>query len=190
MQNSYSWSSPATTREQDDHEENAPVDSASSWVTGADGNVPTTGKNFISAKGETRLGYWNARTLSEPSRVVQLAEVFNEKRLDLLGVTETHLPGSSKLRASGKTLLLSGRKYDTHRQGVGLMLSLKAEKCLTEWEPINERFLRACFKTKHDKATVVVCFAPTETSKGTEKDEFYNSQNMIPNMIPKYSLET
>ena len=124
---------------QDDREKNAPVDGANSWVTGADGNVPTTGKHFISAKGETRLGYWNVRTLSEPSRVVQLAEVFNEKRLDLLGVTETHLPGSSKLGVFGKTLLLSGRKDDSHCQGVGLMLSLKAEKCSTEWEPINKR---------------------------------------------------
>ena len=87
---------------QGDHDKNVPVDRANSLVTRADGNEHATGKHFISAKGETRLGYWNVRTLSESSRVAQLVEVFNEKRLDLPGVTETHLPNSSKTHVSEK----------------------------------------------------------------------------------------
>ena len=121
--------------------------------------------------------------------MAQLVVVFNEKRLDLLGVTETHLPNCSKTHVSVKTFLLSGRKDDTHRQGVGLMLSPRAEKCLTEWEPINERLLRARFKSAHGKATIIVCYAPTETSEDTEKDEFYNTLQDVWSRLPEHDTK-
>ena len=44
--------------------------------------------------------------------------------------------------AFGKVTLASGED-DNHRNGVGIMLTKKANRSLMKWEPINDRILRA-----------------------------------------------
>ncbi|KAK2712573.1 hypothetical protein QYM36_011307 [Artemia franciscana] len=47
------------------------------------------------------------------------------------------------------------------------------KKCLVDWEPINERILRARFATSPAKLTVIVVYAPTNDTCDQTKDDFY-----------------
>ena len=54
-----------------------------------------------------------------------------------------------------------------------MALSSWTKKCLVDWEPINERILRARFATSQAKLTVIVVYAPTNDTYYQTKDDFY-----------------
>ena len=62
---------------------------------------------------------------------------------------------------------------DKHERGVGLILSKRAKRALTEWQPISERIIQARFKSKHANCTVIQVYAPTNNATEEEKDSFY-----------------
>ena len=68
------------------------------------------------------FGTWNVLSLtSSSSQLFQLSENISEYKLDLLGITETHMPGTgSELLDNGSLLIYSGRTDGIRRQGVGL----------------------------------------------------------------------
>ncbi|KAK2702492.1 hypothetical protein QYM36_018899 [Artemia franciscana] len=66
--------------------------------------------------------------------------------------------------------------------GVGMALSSRAKKYLVDWEPINERILRARFATSQAKLTVIVVYAPTNDTVDQTKDDFYR---VLSNVVAK-----
>ena len=69
--------------------------------------------------------------------------------------------------------------------GVGLLVNGKVESAILEIAPVNERIL--CVHFNGNPATsVIVHYAPTEGSKGTE--EHYNSLANVINAIPKHNI--
>ena len=61
----------------------------------------------------------------------------------------------------------------THERGVAIIIARRHEQALSEWEPVNERIIRARFYSKHIKLTVIQCYAPTNEASEDEKDSFY-----------------
>ena len=55
--------------------------------------------------------------------------------------------------ANGGTIIYSGlpNEDDEHREGIGIMLSKKAAKCLIEWQPVSERIITVCFSSMFQK---------------------------------------
>ena len=78
------------------------------------------------------LATWNVRSLvSTSSKLIELSENVDRYRLNLLGLTETHMPDSGEqVLRNGSLLIHSGRTDGIRRQGVGLVLSKKILKTL------------------------------------------------------------
>lgn len=88
----------------------------------------------------------NVRTLSDTGKSAQVAREMDKYGVQVLGLSEVGWIASGKVTpASGHELLYSGQpsEDDNHRNGVGIMLTKKANRSLMKWEPINDRVLRA-----------------------------------------------
>ena len=104
-----------------------------------------------------------------------MTDEFRRFELDLLGVSETHIPGVGSMKLGDIEFVYSGRKDGVHRQGVGLMMNKEAAKSCLGWEGINNRILIAHFMTKKFRVSVIVVYAPIEPTDGdtSDSDEFY-----------------
>ena len=97
-----------------------------------------------------------------------------KRGIDIMGISETHWTGQGKVElAEGDTIIYSGREDDEHRQGVGILMSKKASRALTDWTPVSERIIQARYHSQHIKLTVVHVYAPTEDAEEQVKNKFY-----------------
>ena len=142
-------------------------------------------------KGELTLGTWNVLSLtSSSSQLFQLSQCISDYKLDLLGITETHIPGTgSELLDNGSLLIHSGRLDGIRRQGVGLSLSKRIKNSLISYMPISERVLTARLHSKHLNISVVVVYAPTEVASDNDKDEFYQQLSSVFDELPRHDLK-
>ncbi|XP_019618826.1 PREDICTED: uncharacterized protein LOC109465826 [Branchiostoma belcheri] len=143
---------------------------------------------FLSAKGETKIGTWNVRTLYQTGKMAQLLKEFEEYQLNILGISEMRWTGSGKLCSDGKTVLYSGHE-DQHRRGVGMVLDKEASRALTGWKPVNDRIITARFQSRHGKTTIVQVYAPTEDADEVDKDDFYEQLQDTFDNIPSHDVK-
>ena len=108
-------------------------------------------------------------------RIDIFTDEFRRFELDLLGASETHIPGVGSMKLGGIEFVYSGRKDGVHRQGVGLMMNKEAavKSCLG-WEGNSNRILIAHFMTKKYRVSVIVVYASAEPTDGdtSDSDEF------------------
>ena len=69
------------------------------------------------------------------------------------------------------TIIYSGQQ-DTHHRGVILIMNKHSVSTLMEWEPINERLIKARFNSKYCKLTIIQCYAPTNDSEDEMKEDW------------------
>ena len=94
-----------------------------------------------------KIGTSNATTLKNDYCIDILTDEFRRFELDLLGVSETHIPGVGSMKLGDIEFVYWGRKNGVHRQGVGVMMNKEAAKSYLGLEGIN-RILIAYFMTK------------------------------------------
>ena len=80
--------------------------------------------------------------------------------LDLLGVSETHIPAVESMKLGDIEFIYSDRKDGVHREGIGLMMNKEAAKSYLGWEGINSGILIARFVTKKFRVPVIVAYTP------------------------------
>jgi hypothetical protein len=99
---------------------------------------------------QTRVGFWNIRTMLEASRLSQVLKEMTNYKVDLLGLSEMRWCGSRELTtATGELLLYSGRSdEEKHEHGVGLNLSKAMRKSLTEWTAVSECLITVRLNTR------------------------------------------
>ncbi|KAL5266167.1 hypothetical protein ACHWQZ_G006724 [Mnemiopsis leidyi] len=138
-----------------------------------------------------RFGTWNVLSLvSSSTQLHQLSQNIDQYRLDLLGITETHMPGSgTTLLDNGSLLIHSGRLDGIKRQGVGLSLSKRIRNSLISFTPTSERVLTARLHSKHLNISVVVAYAPTDGADESEKDKFYRTLTDTFDELPRHDLK-
>ena len=123
-----------------------------------------------------RIGSWNVQTLHQTGKLKELDDEATHFDLDVVGVQEVRWSGQGRTATpSGHVFLYSGKDDDSHRSGVGLLLSPLASKALMTYECVSDRLLTARINCGVINLTVVVCYAPTEVSGVDEKDEFYQT---------------
>ena len=110
----------------------------------------------------------------EAGKLAQVVKETERYKLNILGVSEARWTGANKIRyISGTTVRHSGRSDSEHREVVAILINPIASKALMEWEPVDERLVRARFNSRYCKLTVIVCYAPTNDESDETKDSFY-----------------
>ena len=89
---------------------------------------------------------------------------------------------------TGKTILYSGRDDDQHMAGVALILKKGLKKALIEWQPVNERLIRAKFSGKHTRLSIIQCYAPTNDAADEDKDAFYRRLQEEVDKVPTHDV--
>ena len=137
------------------------------------------------------IGTWNVLSLvSDSSKLLQLSNNIDLYGLDVLGITETHMPGTGEqVLENGSLFIHSGRADGIKRQGVGLTLSKKVKKSLISYSPYSERFMTARLHTRQINITVLVCYAPTDDAKDDVKDDFYQQMYDILAEQPRHDIK-
>ena len=98
-----------------------------------------------------KIRTWNVRTLRGPGKGEQIAMEMGRYELDILSVTETHIPGSGTLilhEEKGTTMMFSGRADSLMTEGVGLAINPRAKSTLRSRHPVSSRLLTAEFLTQ------------------------------------------
>ena len=145
-------------------------------------------KTIFTAKNVTRIGTWNVRTLNQSGKLHQLFRIFDEYRMDILGVSEARWTENGRISRDGKTFLYTGHER-RHERGVGLVLSRRATRALVGWNPVSDRIITARFAFGHAKATVIQVYAPTDCSEDVTKDDFYGQLQDVLDEIPNHDLK-
>ena len=57
-----------------------------------------------------------------------------------------------------------------------------------EWEPINERLIKARFNSKYCKLTIIQCYAPTNDSEDDMKEEWYDQLQAAVSKVPQHDV--
>ena len=57
-----------------------------------------------------------------------------------------------------------------------------------EWEPINERLIRARFNSKYCKLTSIQCYAPTNDSEDDVKEDWYEQLQAEVDKVPQHDM--
>ena len=117
-----------------------------------------------------KIGTGNVTTLKNDYGIDILTYEFRRFELDLVGVSETHIPGVGSIKLADIEFLYSDRKHGVYRQGVGFMMNRDAAKSCLGWIGIDNIILIAHIMTKNFKVSVIVVYAPVEPSEGYTSD--------------------
>ena len=114
----------------------------------------------------------------EAGKAAQVAAEMRMYDIDLLGLSETRWLQAGEVRLqSGEMVLYSGHEEEgaAHTEGVGFMLSKRAQRAMIGWEAHGPRIIKASFRTKKKniKMNVIQCYAPTNNHEDEQKDNFY-----------------
>jgi len=103
-------------------------------------------------------------------------------------MSEIQWTGFGELRtATGESILYSGAEEEHHR-GVGLILKKEVRKTLLKCNPVNERIMSACFKSRYAKLTVIQVYAPTNDADDESKEEFYEQLQWELETTPRHDV--
>ena len=67
-------------------------------------------------------------------------------------------------------------------------MNRESANTLMEWEPINERLIKARFNSKYCKLTIIQCYAPTNDSEDDMKEEWYDQLQAAVSKVPQHDV--
>ena len=147
------------------------------------------------------IATYNAKTLRDEDRVLELEQCTQHQGIEILGVQEHRIIHDDPIefRKVGSSYLVTSSGWRNEAQasqgGVGLLLSQKARKALLKAKRISKRIMTAEFDGNF-KTTVIVVYAPTNCADEVEVEEFYNdlrgcrmSQHIIFLLVLEISMQ-
>ena len=124
------------------------------------------------------------------TKLYELSQNISWYRLDVLGLNETHKPGTGEeILENGSLFINSGRTNGYRRQGVGLVLSKAVRNSLISYTPISERIITARLHSQHINISVMVAYAPTEDAEDGVRDEFDHQLLGVFDKLPGHDVK-
>ena len=96
-------------------------------------------KPLLTAKNKTNIGTWNVRTQYETGKLAQLIREMQKYGIEILGISEMRWTENGTMLSDGCQILYSGG--EKHERGVGIVLSERSKRALTDWQPTSERII-------------------------------------------------
>ena len=155
-------------------------------------NVNNVNSSLLNPKSNCNIGTWNVQTMYSTCKTAQIVKEMGNYQLDILGISECRWTGSGKMntkndKGESYTIIYSGQK-NTHHRGVALIMNRESANTLIEWEPINERLIKARFNSKYCKLTIIQCYAPTNDSEYDMKEEWYDQLQAAVSKVPQHDV--
>lgn len=124
------------------------------------------------------IGTWNVKGLNTKEK--ELLDELKRYQMDIVAVTETKKKGNGSEQLKDYVHLYSGvDKACRARAGVSLFISKKLAKDIKDWQPINERFIRADIKIKGYDMSIIAVYAPSNDETIAIKDDHDNTLHEI-----------
>ncbi|XP_068234164.1 craniofacial development protein 2-like [Palaemon carinicauda] len=118
---------------------------------------------FINTKEKLDIVKWNVRNINHIGKLHQVDHEFMKCTLDIFVLTETRCKNTGKdTLDQGNVYIYSGRTDGVGREGVGIMMTPRAEKALSEWRAVKSRLLVTKFKSKECNKSIKVYYASTK----------------------------
>ena len=71
---------------------------------------------------------------------------------------------------------------------VAIIMNKQSLSTLMEWEPINERLIKARFNSKYCKFTIIQFYAPTNDSEDEVKEDLYEQIRAEVATVPQHDM--
>lgn len=105
----------------------------------------------------------------------QIVREMGNHAIDVLGYCiECRWTGSGKIKLNiaERQCYTRGWRVHTNEECMAVIIARRHKQSLPEWEPVNERIIRARFYLKQIKLAVIRCYAPTIEASEDEKVSF------------------
>jgi hypothetical protein len=148
---------------------------------------------LLRCKKTLSIGTYNANTLREENRALELAQCSQRQGIGILGIQEHRLIHNDPIefRKIGTSNLVTSSGWRNAAQasqgGVGLLLDHKARKALLKVKSISKRIMTAEFDG-NPKTSIIVVYAPTNNSEEEETEGFYNELRNTLQDIPAHNF--
>ena len=142
-------------------------------ATGQHVNTNMTGntQRLKLVKNILTVGTWNVQTLWAAGKLELLRNEMRRFRYDIIGISEVRWTGKGE--TSDGDFIWSGEEK-LHMRGVGFLLSAKAKRALTGYNPVSSRIISARFEAVPFNITVIHVCAPTSASSDEDIEAFYS----------------
>ena len=129
------------------------------------------------------------RPLYSIGRSVQLAREMEKYNIDVMGISECRWMRQGKVKMNtGESIIFSGREDNTHRHGVAIMMTKKAEQTLLKWKPISDIIIYARFFSRYVKLSIIQVYAPTNEANVEDKNNFYEQHQTVVDSVHKHDI--
>ena len=140
------------------------------------------------------MGTFNACTVREEARLVELAHCAEERGVEILGIQEhrrVHTDDRIVYRRVERCTFITASAWRNEAQaatgGVGLMLGSQARKALRRVYHHTDRILIAEF-SGNPVTTVMVVYSPTNVAPSVEVEEFYEDLTTAVRDVPAHNF--
>jgi exonuclease III len=120
----------------------------------------------------------------QAGKMAEIADELLKYDLDITALQEIRWKGYGRIKKPRYeyTLLYSGAEKQGE-QGVGFIIKRSLENSIIDFEPINSRLCKVRIKGKFCNTTVVNAYAPTESAKEEQKEQFYEDLNSCEQLL-------
>lgn len=127
-----------------------------------------------------RICTWNVRSLYQAGKLDNLLQEMNRLAIDILGISELRWKGSGMCQKEDCTLYYSCNDDPNHPNGVGIMVSKRYSKYVSNFTPITDRLILLQLRGHPFNVNILQIYAPTTDKKyDDEVETLYNNINNV-----------
>ena len=120
------------------------------------------------------LGVLNVRGCGTDEKKCMVVDVFKERKLDILALSETKVKGSGLREWEGQRVIVSGvNERCRAREGVAVILSGRMWGKVIEYKCLESRIMWVKLKLDGESVVVVSVYAPGMEKKEDERERFW-----------------